>query len=104
MAILFAPDMRVMIVIRPGGCGTTEVQVVQLRCGVVSCVKTRYHIIVLMFTVARLQVAERWAGTPMPNNAPPDAVYRPICPYCAKPLLGARKGDRPYSKIIFLQS
>ncbi|CAN0515899.1 unnamed protein product [Laminaria digitata] len=38
----------------------------------------------------------------MPNNAPPDAVYRPICPYCAKPLL-CKNGERPYHKMIFAQ-
>ncbi|CAB1118366.1 unnamed protein product [Ectocarpus sp. CCAP 1310/34] len=47
-------------------------------------------------------VAERWSRLAMPNNAPPDAVYRPICPYCAKPLQ-CKDGERPYSKMIFVQ-
>ncbi|CAM9525230.1 unnamed protein product, partial [Ectocarpus sp. 13 AM-2016] len=51
---------------------------------------------------ASLEVAERWSRLAMPNNAPPDAVYRPICPYCAKPLQ-CKDGERPYSKMIFVQ-
>ncbi|CAM9876174.1 unnamed protein product, partial [Hapterophycus canaliculatus] len=50
---------------------------------------------------ASLDVAERWSRSAMPNNAPPDAVYRPICPYCAKPLQ-CKAGER-YSKMIFAE-
>jgi len=32
----------------------------------------------------------------LPDNAPPNAKYRPICPYCAKALKRV-----PYSRIIW---
>lgn len=65
----------------------------------------RFHMYLCLVRCATLQyiyeqVAERWARLAMPNNAPPDAVYRPICPYCAKPLQ-CKNGERPYSKMIF---
>ena len=48
------------------------------------------------------QVARKWAGLALPDNAPPNARYRPICPFCAKPLkIDARAGDQPYSRILF---
>ena len=48
------------------------------------------------------QVARKWAGLALPDNAPPNARYRPICPFCAKPLkTDARAGDQPYSRILF---
>lgn len=48
------------------------------------------------------RVARKWAGLALPDNAPPNARYRPICPFCAKPLkIDARAGDQPYSRILF---
>jgi pellino len=44
--------------------------------------------------------AEFWSQMALPNNAPPNALYRPMCPYCAKPLC-RRAGERPFCKIIF---
>jgi len=48
------------------------------------------------------RVARRWAALALPDNAPPNARYRPICPFCAKPLKSdARAGDHPYNRILF---
>lgn len=50
--------------------------------------------------MASTTAAERWSKIQLPNNAPPDAVYRAACPCCAKPL--SRKiGENPFNKIIF---
>ena len=31
------------------------------------------------------RVARKWASLALPDSAPPNARYRPICPFCAKP-------------------
>ncbi|CAM9472304.1 unnamed protein product, partial [Phaeothamnion confervicola] len=50
--------------------------------------------------VASEPVARFWSTMLMPNNAPPDAVLRPVCPHCAKPLRN-RPGEPPYSRIVW---
>ena len=51
---------------------------------------------------AKSALQEKIAGLALPDNAPPNARYRPICPFCAKPLkTDARAGDQPYSRILF---
>jgi len=49
------------------------------------------------------RVARKWASLALPDNAPPNARYRPICPFCAKPLKTpeSRGGDQPYNRILF---
>jgi len=48
------------------------------------------------------RVARKWASLALPDNAPPNARYRPICPFCAKPLkTDTRNGDQPFTKILF---
>ena len=47
-------------------------------------------------------VAKKWAALALPDNAPPNARYRPICPFCAKPLkTDLRNSEHPYTKILF---
>ncbi|KAJ8605537.1 hypothetical protein CTAYLR_000091 [Chrysophaeum taylorii] len=46
------------------------------------------------------RVARKWASLALPDNAPPNARYRPICPFCAKPLK-VSNGDHPYNRILF---
>jgi len=46
--------------------------------------------------ITDLETAERWSNIRLPDNAPPNAKYRPICPYCAKALKRV-----PYSRIIW---
>ena len=41
------------------------------------------------------RVARRWAALALPDNAPPNARYRPICPFCAKPLKTDARAGRP---------
>jgi len=51
------------------------------------------------------RVARKWASLALPDNAPPNARYRPICPFCAKPLkTDTRNGDQPFTKILFQSS
>lgn len=46
--------------------------------------------------------ARKWASLSLPDNAPPNARYRPICPFCAKPLKAdSRNGDQPFNRILF---
>jgi len=45
-------------------------------------------------------VAKHWAAIDLPDNAPPNARYRPICPFCAKPL-NCDAGEKPYNRIRF---
>lgn len=45
-------------------------------------------------------MAKFWSELCLPDNAPPNARYRPICPYCARPLRQTDKG-LTYSKLIF---
>ena len=48
------------------------------------------------------RVARKWASLALPDNAPPNARYRPICPFCAKPLkTDARAGEQPFNRILF---
>ena len=48
------------------------------------------------------RVARKWAALALPDNAPPNARYRPICPFCAKPLkTDARAGEQPFNRILF---
>jgi len=45
-----------------------------------------------------------WSQIELPDNAPPNARYRPICPFCARPLKsGETEADRPYNPILFQQ-
>jgi len=51
------------------------------------------------------RVARKWAALALPDNAPPNARYRPICPFCAKPLkTDSRPGEQPYNRILFQSS
>ena len=48
------------------------------------------------------RVARKWASLALPDNAPPNARYRPICPFCAKPLkTDTRAGEQPFNRILF---
>ena len=48
------------------------------------------------------RVARKWSQLALPDNAPPNARYRPICPYCAKPLkTDTKAGEHPFTRIIF---
>ena len=63
--------------------------------------------------IVSLETAEHWARLALPDNAPPNARYRPICPFCAKPLKTpaapatptsssvAGPEERPYNRILF---
>ena len=74
-------------------CGTTRPGRLRRRSGTASRSSPIYFV---------AQVARKWAGLALPDNAPPNARYRPICPFCAKPLkTDARAGDQPYSRILF---
>ena len=52
-----------------------------------------------------------WSQLALPDNAPPNARYRPICPFCAKPLKTPSSGastagaenssERPFNRILF---
>eukprot|EP01084_Bolivina_argentea_P096237 173005_1 len=46
-----------------------------------------------------VECAEKWSkkGPLVPNNAPPDAVFRPSCPFCGVAL----STNPPYSKLVF---
>ena len=74
-------------------CGTTRPGRLRRRSGTACS---------LVADLLVAQVARKWAGLALPDNAPPNARYRPICPFCAKPLkTDARAGDQPYSRILF---
>ena len=47
--------------------------------------------------IASAACAEQWSRFALPDNAPPQPTYRPVCPFCAKPLAA----ERPYSRILF---
>merc|ERR1719502_265349 len=57
------------------------------------------------------ETAEHWAQLALPDNAPPNARYRPICPFCAKPLKMPsatapatgpdNSSERPFNRILF---
>ncbi|KAH8045263.1 hypothetical protein JL722_14328 [Aureococcus anophagefferens] len=48
------------------------------------------------------RASRKWASLALPDNAPPNARYRPICPFCAKPLkTDARAGEQPFNRILF---
>jgi pellino protein len=48
-------------------------------------------------------VAQLWSRLLLPDNAPPNARYRPACPFCVTPLKTDGEGEGPhtYSRIIF---
>ena len=60
------------------------------------------------------ETAAHWSRLALPDNAPPNARYRPICPFCAKPLKTpststsadgstAAVSEKPFNKILFQQ-
>ena len=44
-----------------------------------------------------LEAAEFWSTVKLPDNAPPNAKFRPVCCFCSKAL----KRNKPFSRIIW---